>query len=154
MGFAPAAIIGAKVAEPETPCVAVTGDGGMFMTCQEIITAVEWQMPVVWIVFNNLAHNAIRLGQKSDYDGHVFGTEFATRADFAALARSLNAEGIRVEKASLMGEALQYALQCGRPCLLDCIVQWDPTPARFAGAFYTPGKPVPPPLPRGAQRPI
>lgn len=152
MGFAPAAIIGAKIAEPDTPCVCVTGDGGFFMMCQEVITAVEWNTPVVWIVFNNQTLNAIRLGQKADYDGHIIGTEFGTRADFAALAKSLNAEGIRVEKASRISEALDFALNCGKPCVLDLVVEADPVPLPFAGDFYTPGKHTPIPKPRGIQR--
>jgi thiamine pyrophosphate-dependent acetolactate synthase large subunit-like protein len=82
----------------------------------------------------------------------VFGTEFATRADFAGLAKSLNAEGLRVEKASQMGDALQWALKCGKPCVLDCIVKEDPVLPKFAGTFYTPGRPSAPPLPRGSRR--
>ncbi len=148
MGWSPAAIIGAKLAEPETPCVSVTGDGGFFMMCQEVITAVEWNVPVVWIVFNNQTLNAIRLGQKADYDGHIIGTEFETRADFAALAKSLNAEGVRIERASQVAEALEFALQCDKPCVLDLVVQTDPVLLPFAGDFFTPGKHSIPPKPR------
>ncbi|MCK5155430.1 MAG: thiamine pyrophosphate-binding protein [Spirochaetales bacterium] len=152
MGWSPAAIIGAKLAELETPCVCVTGDGGFFMMCQEVITAVEWNVPVVWIVFNNQTLNAIRLGQKADYDGHIIGTEFKTRANFAALAKSLNAEGIRVEKASQVAGALDFALKCGKPCVLDLVVETDPITLPFAGDFYTPGRHPIIPKPRGVQR--
>ena len=46
---------GAKLAAPEKTCVCVTGDGGFLMVCQEILTAVEWNLPIIWFVFNDTA---------------------------------------------------------------------------------------------------
>ena len=63
-GFAPVAIIGAKLAAPNAPCVAVTGDGGFMMVIQEVATAVEWGTPVIWVVFDDQTLSAIRAGQK------------------------------------------------------------------------------------------
>ncbi len=148
MGFGPTAIIGAKLAEPETPCVCVTGDGGFYMVCQEIITAVEWNTPVVWVVFNNGCLNAIRLGQKEDYNGHIIGTEFGLTADFVALAKSFHAEGVRVEKTRDIIPAIEYALKCGKPCVVDMIVQKDPILPPLAGDFLTPGQHIPVQIPR------
>lgn len=51
MGWGPAAILGAKLAAPDKVCVSITGDGGFLMICQEIVTAVEWGVPVIWVVF-------------------------------------------------------------------------------------------------------
>jgi Thiamine pyrophosphate-requiring enzymes [acetolactate synthase, pyruvate dehydrogenase (cytochrome), glyoxylate carboligase, phosphonopyruvate decarboxylase] len=149
MGFGPAAIIGAKLAEPETPCVCVTGDGGFYMVCQEVITAVEWNMPVVWVVFNNQTLNAIRLGQKSEYNGNVIATEFGLSADFAAMAKSFHAEGIRVEHQSDLVPAIEHALHCGKPCVVDVIVNTDPILPPVAGDFLTPGQHIPQAWPRG-----
>ncbi|MCL5073945.1 MAG: thiamine pyrophosphate-binding protein [Actinobacteria bacterium] len=53
MGWSPAAIIGAKLAAPNKTCISISGDGGFYMMCQEIATAVEYETPVIWIIFNN-----------------------------------------------------------------------------------------------------
>lgn len=148
MGFSPAAVIGAKLAEPETPCVAVVGDGGFYMMCQEVITAVDFGTPVVWVVFNNKTLNAIRLGQIDDYHGNIIGTEFASAANFADMAKSFGAEGVRVESSDQLEEALTYALNCGKPCVVDVVTQTDPILPQGAGDFLTPGQHIPVPVPR------
>lgn len=138
MGWGPTAILGAKLARPDTQCICVTGDGGFSMVCQEVITAVEWNTPVVWIVFNNVALGAIRDGQKAAYHGRIIGTEFTQRADFAAMAKAFGAEGIKVEKHSEIKDAVVHAMGCGKPCLIDMIVATDPVPSPVAGAWYEP----------------
>lgn len=148
MGFSPAAVIGAKLAEPETPCLAVVGDGGFYMMCQEVITAVDFGTPVVWVVFNNKTLNAIRLGQIDDYNNHIIGTEFKSAANFAEMAKSFGAEGVRVESSDQLEDALTFALNCGKPCVVDVVTQTDPIPPQGAGDFLTPGQHIPVPMPR------
>src|SRR3546814_10345507 len=53
MGFGPSAIMGAKLARPDVPCVAICGDGGFTMVPHVLCTAVEYDIPVVWVVWNN-----------------------------------------------------------------------------------------------------
>jgi acetolactate synthase-1/2/3 large subunit len=153
MGWGPVAIIGAKLAEPQTPCISVTGDGGFFMVCQEVITAVEWQTPVVWVVFNNLALTAIRQGQMAAYNKRVIGTEFNVRADFSAMARAFGAEGIRVKDCAEFRPAMERALNCGRPCVIDVITPTDPVPPPVAGKWCEPIRAWPEPFLRGSTRP-
>jgi acetolactate synthase-1/2/3 large subunit len=150
MGFAPCAVLGAKIAEPDTVCVCVTGDGGFFMTGQEVITAVEWNTPVVWVVFNNRTLNAIRLGQMDDYGGRIIGTEFTSPADFALMAKSFGAEGIKVTRTSEISGALEAAITCGKPCVVDIETEFNPIAPQAAGDFLTPGKHTPAPRPRGS----
>jgi len=138
MGWGPTAILGAKLARPDTQCICVTGDGGFSMVCQEVITAVEWNTPVIWIVFNNAALGAIRDGQKAAYNGRIIGTEFTKRADFAAMAKAFAAEGVRVEKYSEIKDAVVFALNCGKPCVIDMITTIDPIPPPVAGAWCEP----------------
>lgn len=133
MGWGPTAIIGAKLACPDATCVCVTGDGGFTMVCQEVLTAVEWNTPVVWIIFNDKALNAIRHGQRGAYDGRIIGTEFKNRADFAAMARAFSAEGITVTRHDEIRDAVQHALNCGKPCVIDMIIASDPIPPPTAG---------------------
>jgi acetolactate synthase-1/2/3 large subunit len=148
MGFAPAAAIGAKLAAPDLPCISITGDGGFFMMCQEVITAVEWDLPVVWIVFNNQALGAIRDGQVYDFGERIIGTEFRERADFAQLARAFKAEGISVNEYSELTPAVEHALNCGKPCVIDLILERDAIPPPVAGSWYEPERGVLRPKPR------
>ena len=152
MGWGPAAIIGAKLARPDLPAVSITGDGGFLMVCQEIATAVEWESPVVWLVYNNLALAAIRDGQLADFGGRTIGTEYTSRVDFAALARSMGAEGITVNRHDQVEDALRHALDCGRPCVVDMIVDADAVHPPVAGAWFEPGRNEPTPKPRGTER--
>jgi len=153
MGWGPTAILGAKLARPDTQCICVTGDGGFAMVCQEVLTAVEWNLPVVWIVFNNLALAAIREGQKASYSRRIIGTEFTQRADFAAMARAFGAEGIRVSKSySDLREAVHHGLNCGKPCVIDVIIETDAIPPPVAGNWYEPERDLPEPMPRKPDR--
>jgi acetolactate synthase-1/2/3 large subunit len=91
---------------------------------------VEYDLPVVWIVWNNSGYSAIR-GQQSTFFGAK--REIATRfrhdttgelmsADFAAMARAMGAEGVRIEKPDQLGAAIKDALKSGRPTVIDVIV--------------------------------
>ncbi|MGD9925633.1 MAG: thiamine pyrophosphate-binding protein, partial [Pseudorhodoplanes sp.] len=94
MGFGVGGALGAQLAAPERPVVAVVGDGGFLMHASAVATAVEYDLPVVWIVWNNCGYVSIR-----DMQNAFFGREIATRfrrartgelhsTDFAMLARS------------------------------------------------------------------
>ena len=148
MGFGPTSIIGGKLARPDLPAVCVTGDGGFLMVCQEVITAVEWEAPVVWAVFNNGTLGAIRGGQQASYGGRVIGTEFSQDTDYAALAKALSAEGLTVTRHCEIGDAMRHALACGRPCVVDMRIARDPVPPPVAGLWFEPGRDEIPPRPR------
>lgn len=127
MGFGVAGALGAKLAAPERPVVAVCGDGGFLMTASAVATAVELDLPVVWVIWNNFGYGSIH-GQQLGYFGA--GRELATRfrrqrtgelfsVDFAALARSMGAEGARIERPGDLSEQLDAALAAERPTVLD-----------------------------------
>jgi acetolactate synthase-1/2/3 large subunit len=122
------------------------------MICQEVATAVDWDVPIVWLVYNNQALAAIRDGQKADFGGRVIGTEFNAPVDFAAMAPSMGAEGIRVESHDQVESALREALDCGRPCVIDLIVDADAEHPPVAGSWFEPGRGKPDPKPRGSER--
>ena len=148
MGFGPTSIIGGKLARPDLPAVCVTGDGGFLMVCQEVITAVEWGLPVVWVIFNNQTLGAIRGGQMASYGGRIVGTEFCENADYAELARSLKAEGLSISKYAEIEDAMCYALECGKPCVVDMQIARDPVPPPIAGMWFEPERDEIPPKPR------
>ena len=78
MGFGPSAILGAKLAAPDRPCVSICGDGGFTMVPHVLCTAVEYDIPVVWVVWNNFAWAAIRDLQYAYFDGREIGTASIT----------------------------------------------------------------------------
>ncbi len=129
MGMGVCGSLGAKLAAPDRPVIAVCGDGGFMMHNNAVATAVEYGLPVVWLVWNNCGYVSIRDLQKGFY-----GREFATRfriektgelhsADYAMMARSMGAQGIRVEQPAELGQAIQAALASGKPTVLDVQVE-------------------------------
>ncbi len=135
MGFGVCGVLGAQLAAPERPCVAVVGDGGFTMTPYVVATAVEYQLPCVWVVWNNFAWGAIRDLQYGLFDGREIGTAFYHGAsgerynpDFAAWARACGAEGMTVKRLADLGPALERALALRRPCVIDVFVDGDIRP--------------------------
>ena len=135
MGFGVCGILGAKLAAPDVPCVSVCGDGGFSMTPHVLATAFEYDIPVVWIVWNNFAWGAIRDIQYGLYNGREIGTGFYApgskepyNPDFAAMARACGVEGITVSHSDQFPDAVAHALGTGKPCLLDVHVDADVRP--------------------------
>ena len=134
MCFAMAGVLGVRLAAPDTPAVAVVGDGGFLMLPSTVATAVENGLPAVWLVWNNGGYISIR-DQQRGYFGA--GRELATgfrraatgepySADYAAMARSMGAQGLRVEAPGDLGFALKTALASGLPTVIDVPVAADP----------------------------
>lgn len=147
MGFGVAGVLGAKLAAPDRPCIAVVGDGGFTMCPSVLCTAVEYDIPVVWVVWNNFAWGAIRDIQYGLFEGREIGTAFYTgqdhkpyNPDFAAMARSYGALGITVTHSDQFADALRAAIASGKPCVLDVHVDANIRPPS-TGAWALP--PVP-----------
>ena len=131
MGFGVSGILGAKLAAPERTCVAICGDGGFTMTPHVLCTAVEYNIPCIWVVWNNFAWGAIRDIQYGMFGGREHGTGFYRgdnqqpyNPDFAAMARSCGVHGVTVTEPDDFKGALEAAIAFGKPALLD--VHVDP----------------------------
>jgi acetolactate synthase-1/2/3 large subunit len=125
MGFGVAGALGARLAAPDRPVVAVVGDGGFLMLPSVIATAVQYDLPAVWLVWNNGGYISIR-DQQLGYFGRELATRFSYadsgdpyRADYAAMARAMGGHGLTVESAAELGPALRAALDAGRPTVVD-----------------------------------
>ena len=147
MGFGVCGILGAKLAVPDVPCVSVCGDGGFSMTPHVLATAFEYDIPAVWIVWNNFAWGAIRDLQYGLYNGREIGTGFYApgskepyNPDFAAMARACGVEGITVSHSDQFPDAVAHALETGKPCLLDVHVDADVRPTS-TGTWQLPPTP-------------
>ena len=145
MGFGVAGVLGAKLAAPDRPCVSVCGDGAFFMHASVLGTAVEYRIPVVWVVWNNYAYASIRGLQRGYLDGRELATDFKDpetgkpyNPDFAAMARSAGVEGVSVDRAADLADAVRAGIAAGRPYLIDANIGADLNPAG-AGAWELPG---------------
>lgn len=152
MGFGVCGVMGAQLAAPDRPCVAVVGDGGFTMAPYVLCTAVEYNLPVVWIVWNNFAWGAIRDLQYGLFDGREIGTAFyhgesgeRYNPDFAAWARACGAEGYTVKRPQELGAAVQQALARKRPCVIDVHVDAEVRPPS-TGTWQLPPIPFKDPL--------
>ncbi len=120
--------------------------------CPVIVTAVEWNVPVIWLVFNDQALRAIRDGQKEAYEGRIIGTEFTQPTDFAAMARSMDAVGIRVTHVDELSGAIGQAISYNRPCVIDLQVDQEAIYPPVAGIWYEPARSPNARMPRGSSR--
>jgi acetolactate synthase-1/2/3 large subunit len=116
MGFAVPAAIAAKLVHPGRNVVAVNGDGGFLMNCQELETAVRLKTPVVSVAWENKQFGSIVWKKDNKFGSHV-GTDF-TNPDFVMLAESFGMPAWRAESADDFGQRLRHALTLDVPSLI------------------------------------
>lgn len=145
MGFGVAGVLGAKLAAPDRPCVSVCGDGAFLMHASVLATAVEYNIPAVWVVWNNYAYASIRGLQRGYLDGRELATDFKDpntgapyNPDFAAMARSAGVEAVSVDRAGDLGDAIQAGIAANKPYLIDANIAADANPSG-AGVWELPG---------------
>lgn len=115
--------LGAQAIDPERQVIALAGDGGLAMLMGDLISIRQNDLPIKIVVFNNASLNFVELEMKAA--GIVpFGTDLHN-PDFAEVARSVGIEGIRVEKASELEDALTRAFADPGPVLIDVVVARD-----------------------------
>ncbi|MFC1491467.1 thiamine pyrophosphate-binding protein [Nitrospinota bacterium] len=125
LGWAFSAGLGAKCALPDRPVFTFTGDSGFWYHLSEIETAVRWKINAVTLVNNNGAGNQSKRGFDNAYGGQQ--TEQAremwvlNQVNFAEIAESMGAVGIRVEKPGELKSALQRAFEANRPVIIDAV---------------------------------
>jgi acetolactate synthase-1/2/3 large subunit len=132
MGFGPAAVLGVKMAQPDRAAVALVGDGGFSANPAVVATAMEADLPVIWLVMDNAAFGTIA-GLEAMHYGWSFGCLFERhgepyRADYAAMARSFGANGVQIERAEDLGPALREALASDLPTVIQAPMENAPTP--------------------------
>ena len=131
MGWTVPAALGAKLAAPERQVLGLLGDGDFLMTAQELATAVQYNLPVVYVVANNAGWIAIR-----DLQADVYGEERAVGAEFlrdgaplspdlAALARALGCYAERISAPDEVRPALERAFASGQPAVVEVLVERD-----------------------------
>ena len=122
MGFGFPAAIGAKVAAPDKKVVDIAGDGSFLMTCQDLATCVENDIPVVVCIFHNRYLGMVRQWQELFFDKRYSHTGLGSSPDFVKLAEAFGCYGERVEKPEELKDALHNAFESGKPAVIDMIV--------------------------------
>ena len=118
LGFAFPTALGAKVGNPNRQVVATSGDGGFGFASSELATAVQEGLNVVTIVFNNEAFGASYADQENRFGGRIVGTRIHN-PDFAKLAESYGAIGVKLSGHQELGPALRDALKESGPVLIE-----------------------------------
>ena len=116
--------LGAKVANPNRPVVAITGDGGFMFGVQELSTAVQFNVGVVTLVFNNNSYGNVRRDQRTRFDGRVVAADLVN-PDFVKLAESFGVAASRVSSPDHFRPALEKALVHDGPYLIAIEIPRD-----------------------------
>lgn len=147
MGFGICGVLGAKLARPDSPAINICSDGGFMMMPHAVATAVEYDLPAIWVILNNYSIGCIRDLQRFYLDGREIGTSFKKQKtgefwnpDFAKMAEAMGAKGYRIEKPGDFGPAFETALKSGQPAVFDVIINRD-TPVPLTATWQMP--PIP-----------
>jgi benzoylformate decarboxylase len=120
--------LGVKVARPDSPVVALVGDGSAMYSLTAFWTAVHHQIPVVWVILNNqsyriLEQNAVRRRTPDRAADPFVGTSLTGPVlDFGQVAAGMGANAIRVEDPRVLADAVRTALASGTPTVIDLLM--------------------------------
>ena len=130
LGYGFATGLGAKVACPDVPVVALAGDGGFMFTVQELATAVQFRIPLVTLVFNDNAFGNVRRFQQQNFGNRVIASDLQN-PDFVKLAECFGAQGLRVRTPEELRPALRRAFATDGPTLIEIPTGEMPDPWKF-----------------------
>jgi acetolactate synthase I/II/III large subunit len=127
IGYGVPGAIGAKLAAPTRPVMALTGDGGFNMALGELETARRLGLAFTAVIVNNAASGYVKALQHLMYGEGAYQSSDLSETDYAAVANALGCNGIRVEAPGQLATALRTALrETARPTVIDVIVTRDP----------------------------
>ena len=132
MGWALPASVGLKLVYPNQPVVCISGDGGYMMTVNAISTAVQYDLPIICVVFNN---NTLGMVNAHQPEGHKIASEFHPTNN-ATVAEGMGAWGIQISDSKDLPDALRAAQSSGIPAVIDVMIDPGPSPDDWrAGAW-------------------
>jgi acetolactate synthase I/II/III large subunit len=124
MGFAVPAAIGVRLARPDEPVWAISGDGGFQMNMQEIATMVQEQIPVKMAIFNNGYLGMVRQWQQF-FHGRRYSATPIWSPDYVKLAEAYGVAGWRVEDSRQTADALRQAMAVPGPALVEFLIEQE-----------------------------
>jgi acetolactate synthase-1/2/3 large subunit len=123
MGFGLPSAIGAKLLYPEKKVLTVCGDGGFLTNVHEVETANRLGLNVVIVIFNDGGYNLIKWKSMNKF-GNAFATDFSN-PDFMKLADSFGIDGVRIQSADAIEEALTWAFSRPGPVIVDVPIDYS-----------------------------
>lgn len=128
IGYGLPGAMGAALAKPDAPVLALTGDGGFNMMLGELETARRLKLDFTVIVINNAASGYVKALQHLMYGQGAYQSSDLSEIDYAAVANAMGCRGIRVERPEDLADALRASMErCGGPTVLDVVVTRDPS---------------------------
>ncbi|MBQ9246736.1 biosynthetic-type acetolactate synthase large subunit [bacterium] len=137
MGFGFPAAIGAQIAAPEKLVIDIAGDGSFQMNIQELMTCVDYKIPVKVAVINNGYLGMVRQWQEKLFDKHYSQTPISS-PDYVKLAEAYGILGLRVTEESQIDEVLDKAISHNGPVIIDFVVE----PFEMVYPWVLAGKPL------------
>ncbi|MGH7714900.1 MAG: thiamine pyrophosphate-dependent enzyme, partial [Vulcanimicrobiaceae bacterium] len=127
IGYGLPGAMGAQLAAPDAPVVAITGDGGFNMTIGDLETAKRAGTNVIVVVVNNAASGYVKALQHAMYGKGNYQSSDLVEMDYAAIARAMGCKGVRVEKPDDLASVYRTALsERNAPTVIDVVVTRDP----------------------------
>jgi acetolactate synthase-1/2/3 large subunit len=130
LGYGFATALGVQVANPDKAVVSINGDGGFMFNLPEITTAVEYNIPLVSIVFNNNTYGNVKRQQEEWFGGRFIASDLHN-PDYMKLADAVGMQGYRADSADTLKDTLIKAFEARRPCLVEVPVGEMPSPWQF-----------------------
>jgi len=125
MGFGLGASLGAQVALPKKRVINIAGDGCFHMNCNELATAVKYNIPVIVVVLNNQVLGMVRQWQSLFYGERYSETTLDRKTDIVKLAEAFGATGFSLSKAEEVEVVLHKALSTEGPVVINCEIDRD-----------------------------
>ena len=138
MGFGLGASIGAQIALKNKQVFNIAGDGSFGMNCNELVTAVKNNLPVIIIIVNNNSLGMVRQWQNFFYEARYSSTTLNRSTDFVKLVEAFGGIGFRVYEKEELESALREALEFKGPVVIDYVIHND----KKVFPMVAPGAPI------------
>ena len=125
MGYGLGACIGAKVGKPDKVVVNIAGDGCFRMNMNELATASRYNIPIIQVVINNSVLGMVRQWQTLFYDKRYSNTILTDKVDYCKVSEGLGCKAIRVTTKEEVAPAIEEALKCDGPCVIEAVINED-----------------------------
>ncbi len=125
MGYGLPAAIAMKTLYKDRAVVCIAGDGDFMMTGNDFATAVQYDLPLVVVIWDNGTYGTIRMHQEREYPGRVVATDLRN-PDFVAYAKAFGGFGVLVEKTADFPAAFAAAQKSGKPAIVHLKVDAEP----------------------------
>lgn len=137
MGWSTSAVMGVKLARPDKVALAIVGDGSFIMSNYALATAVEYNLPVIWVLINNYGQSIERHGQLINYGREVWSTFERDgkpyNPDFVKIAEAFGVQGKRIHSSGQIKGAIQEAISAHAPYLIEVVTN------RESPTYFCPG---------------